>query len=190
MRLFMAIEIGDAAQSRAARLLVELHARARALASEAKITWVPAERMHLTLRFIGEVDAATGERILQALREPVAIDPFTVRWRGAGAFPPRGAPRVLWVDVEAGRERLVEAERRLSERLAPLGLAPGSRPYSPHLTVARVRDPAGIKTATLFERLDADLGETHVDAITLFQSHLSPKGPTYVALQRTPLRAG
>jgi RNA 2',3'-cyclic 3'-phosphodiesterase len=189
MRLFTAIEIGEAPRARGASLLAELQRRAGKTAPRAKITWVPADRMHLTLRFIGEVAADRGDAILQALREPIDLRPFIVRWRGLGSFPPRGAPRVMWIGVDAGREALIEAEGLVSDRIEPLGLEREPRPYSPHLTLARVREPAGIKTAALFEGVDADLGETHVDAITLFQSHLSPKGPTYVALQRTRLRA-
>jgi len=189
VRLFTAIEIGESAQARAADVLDELRRRAAKSAPHAKVTWVPAERMHLTLRFIGEVDAAQGEQIVHALREPIAMAPFTVKWSGLGAFPPRGAPRVLWVGVKSGREQLVSAEQQVSARLERLDLAREERPYSPHLTLARVREAGGLKTSPLFEGLDADLGESPVDAITLFQSHLSPKGPTYVALSQTRLSA-
>jgi 2'-5' RNA ligase len=175
-------------QARAATLLAELRRRAESSAPRAKVTWVAAARIHLTLRFIGEVDAGTGERIVHALRDEIPMAPFTVEWGGLGAFPPRGAPRVLWVGVAAGAEALVAAEKQVSDRLAALGIAREARPYSPHLTLARVREPAGLKAATLFERVDASLGETAVDAITLFQSHLSPKGPTYTALSKSRLK--
>ena len=188
MRLFTAVEIGETMQARAATLLAELRRRAESSAPRAKVTWVAAARIHLTLRFIGEVDAGTGERIVHALRDEIPMAPFTVEWGGLGAFPPRGAPRVLWVGVAAGAEALVAAEKHVSDRLAALGIAREARPYSPHLTLARVREPAGLKAATLFERVDASLGETAVDAITLFQSHLSPKGPTYTALSKSRLK--
>jgi 2'-5' RNA ligase len=190
VRLFTAIELGDTARARAAALLDTLRRRASESAPHAKVTWVPAERMHLTLRFIGEVDEAKGEAILAALREPVRLGPFEVRWEGLGSFPPRGAPRVLWVGVATGRAGLVEAEAAVSERLQLVGIPREDRPYSPHLTLARVREPAGLKAAPLFEGLDGALGETHVETITLFRSHVSPKGPTYVVLERTRLRDG
>ena len=188
MRLFTAIELGEEVCAQAAALLDTLRRRARESAPRARVTWVAPERMHLTLRFIGEVDDAQGEAIVSALREPIEQSRFDVRWRGLGSFPPRGAPRVLWVGVAAGSEALSQAEHAVSRRLATLGIAPEDRPYSPHLTLARVRDPAGLRTAPLFEGLDGELGQTHVNAITLFRSHLSPKGPTYVAMQRTALQ--
>jgi 2'-5' RNA ligase len=190
MRLFTAIELGDDVHAHAAVLLEALRSRAAQQARGAKVTWVPPERMHLTLRFIGEVEDATGAAIIAALRVPLPIDPFTVRWESLGSFPPRGAPRVLWVGVAEGKERLVQAEAAVSGRLEVLGIPREERPYSPHLTLARVRDPAGLKSRTLFEGLDSAIGETRVEAITLFRSHLSPKGPTYVVLERTKLTAG
>ena len=187
MRLFTAIELGDTVRTRAGELLDTLRRRAGQRAPRATVTWVAPERMHLTLRFIGEVDDGKAEAIVAALRQPLTLAPFRVRWDGLGSFPTRGAPRVLWVGVAEGREGLMQAEAMIGARLAALGIAPEGRPYSPHLTLARVRDPAGLKAAPLFEGLDGALGETHVDAITLFRSHLSPKGPTYVTLERTQL---
>jgi RNA 2',3'-cyclic 3'-phosphodiesterase len=189
MRLFTAIELGEDVRSRAATLLDELRTRAKRSAPHAKLTWVAPDRMHLTLRFIGEVSDAQGALILNALREPLPMAPFTVRWHGLGAFPPRGAPRVLWIGVASGRDALVQAEDLVSGRLEALEISREDRPYSPHLTLARIREPAGLRTAPLVEKMDGDLGETHVEAITLFQSHLSPKGPTYVTLQQTRLSA-
>jgi 2'-5' RNA ligase len=190
MRLFTAIELGDAVLERAAELLEILRRRAGRSAPHSKVTWVAADRMHLTLRFIGEVDEARGETIIAALRDRVALERFDVRWEGLGSFPPRGAPRVLWVGVAAGADSLRQVEEAVSARLEVLGIPREDRPYSPHLTLARVKEPAGLKAAALFEGLDGALGKTRVEAITLFRSHLSPKGPTYVALERTPLQAG
>jgi RNA 2',3'-cyclic 3'-phosphodiesterase len=187
MRLFTAIELGDGVRSHAAVLLDELRVRARRFAPGAKVTWVAPERMHLTLRFIGEMNDTESAAILGALRSPIGMPAFTVRWEGLGSFPARGAPRVLWIGVAEGRDALIEAERSVSARLESVGIPREDRPYSPHLTLARVREPAGLKAAPLFEGLDSRLGKTHVGAITLFQSQLSPKGPTYVMLQQTSL---
>jgi 2'-5' RNA ligase len=97
---------------------------------------------------------------------------------------------VLWVGVTGGREPLLAIEREITSRLTPLGIEEEERAYSPHLTLARVREPAGLRTARLLEGLtESEVGTTHIDAITLFQSKLSPKGPTYTPLLRIPLRA-
>ncbi len=190
MRLFTAIELGDEVAPRAGALVEELRRRTGTLAPSARITWVAPGRMHLTLRFIGEVDGAGAERVLHVLRPPVGHAPFVVRWGSPGAFPARGAPRVLWIGVQSGAERLEMLETEVSRRLHTVGLPRDARPYRPHVTLARVREPAGLRTAALFDRLTPQLGETRVVAITLFESRLSPKGPTYTALQHTPLRPG
>jgi 2'-5' RNA ligase len=189
VRLFTAIELGERARAQAAAVVSSLRRRVEKSAPGARLTWIPEERMHLTVRFIGEVDASRAERIIGALREPLPLPPFTIGFGSLGAFPPKGPPRVLWIGVEDGRDALVRVESALSDRLQAVGVPKEDRPYKPHLTMARVRESAGLRSGTLFEGLIPDLGRTRVDAITLFQSRLSPKGPAYVSLERTPLRA-
>jgi 2'-5' RNA ligase len=189
MRLFVAVELGEDVLREAATLVGELRRRVDRRAPDAKLTWVTPERMHLTLRFLGEVSDAQGGKMLAALRAPIAMAPFEVAWQGLGAFPHRGPPRVLWVGAGRGRDTLLALETAVSARLEPLGFESGARSYSPHLTLARVREARGLRTAALFEGIAGQpVGTTTVDAITLFQSKLSPKGPTYLAMDRTPLR--
>ena len=189
MRLFVAVEIGDTLSARAAELSRELQRRAADVAPGAKITWIPADRLHLTVRFIGEVDDARAQAVCGALKPALAPGAFDLTLHGAGAFPKTGSPRVLWVGVTGGREPLLAIEREITSRLTPLGIEEEDRAYSPHLTLARVREPAGLRTARLLEGLTGgEIGTTRIDAITLFQSKLSPKGPTYTPLLRIPLR--
>ena len=188
MRLFVAVEIGEALAARAAELSRELQRRASLAAPRAKVTWIPAERLHLTVRFIGEVDDGRVSAIRDALEPPLGIGLFDVTLAGAGAFPGSGTPRVLWVGVTRGGEELRLAEREITSRLTMLGIPDGDRAYSPHLTLARVREPAGLRSARLLEGLtDRPLGTSRIDAITLFHSKLSPKGPTYTPLLRIAL---
>ena len=187
MRLFVAVEIGQTLARRAANLSEELERRATAAARRAKVTWIPADRMHLTIRFIGEVDDERASMVRQALEDPLAVAPFSLTLRGAGTFPKSGTPRVVWLGVTEGREPLLRVEREITARLTPLGIPEENRAYSPHLTLARVRDPAGLTVRLLDGLTDHRIGTTHIDAITLFQSKLSPKGPTYTALLHTPL---
>jgi RNA 2',3'-cyclic 3'-phosphodiesterase len=187
VRLFVAVEIGDALAARVAALSGELQRRGADAAPRARVTWIPGDRMHLTIRFIGEVDDDRAAAVREALAQPLAVGSFDLTLAGAGAFPKGGTPRVLWVGISGGREELLRVEREISGRLERLGIAPEERPYSPHLTLARVRDPAGLRSAALLDGLaDQVLGSVRVDAITLFQSKLSPKGPTYTALLRIP----
>lgn len=191
MRLFVAVEIAPAVAAAAAALIERLRERAKRLAPRSRITWVPADRLHVTVRFIGNVDADRADAVGQVLAPPLGQAPFDLTLAGVRSFPPKGPPRVLSSGVTDGREPLVAIEERVSERLARVGIAAEPRPYTPHLTLARVREAGGLRPAALLEATgEATLGTTTVEAITLFESRLSPTGPTYVALQRTSLAGG
>lgn len=188
MRLFVAVEIAPAVTEAAAALIERLRERAIRLAPRSRITWVTADRLHVTVRFIGNVDAERTDAVRQVLAPPLGQAPFGLTLAGVGTFPPKGPPRVVSSGVSDGREPLVAIEQRVSERLARAGIAAERRLYTPHLTLARVREAAGLRSAALLEATgETTLGTTTVEAITLFESRLSPKGPTYVALQRTSL---
>jgi RNA 2',3'-cyclic 3'-phosphodiesterase len=185
VRLFVAVEIGEALSQQVAKLSCQLQRRAADAAPSAKVTWIPADRMHLTVRFIGEIDDRKASLVRNALEAPLAAGPFSLTLCGVGAFPKGGTPRVVWVRVTEGRDELLAIEREVTSRMTPLGVPEESRAYSPHLTLARVREPAALKTARLLEGLtERRIGTVHVDAITLFHSKLSPKGPTYTPLLR------
>lgn len=188
MRLFVAAEIGERLAGRVADLVRELEKRAADAAPRARLTWLGADRLHITIKFIGDLDDVRAAGIVAALQPPLDVEPFDLRVAGMGAFPKNGAPRVLWIGIESGRDGLIAAEREISSRLTTLAGPAELRPYSPHLTLARVREAAGLRSASLLEGLeDRSLGTTRIDAITLFQSRLSPTGATYVPLLRTAL---
>ena len=189
MRLFVAVELSPAVTAAVLDCISRLQSITASLAPQSRITWVTSDRLHVTVRFIGHVE---DDRKVDAIREllaaPIAVDPFDLTVAGVGTFPSRGAPRVVWAGLTAGRDRLIALEQVVSERLARVGVPPEDRPYNPHLTLARVRDAVGLQSAALVGSLhDISLGTTPVDAITLFESRLSPKGPTYIALQRVEL---
>lgn len=188
MRLFIAAEIGPTIAAAAGQLVEELRLRTVRLAPQAKVTWIPPERLHLTVRFIGSTDDERYRAIQRVLESPIDVAPFVLAIAGIGSFPKSGPPRVIWAGVSSGRDRLDEIEREVTARLEKVGIEPEDRAYSPHLTLARVRWAAGLKAAVLLERhRDTPLGSTRVQAITLLESRLSPKGPTYVPLMHTPL---
>jgi RNA 2',3'-cyclic 3'-phosphodiesterase len=188
VRLFVAVEIDERVAEQVMAVSDELRRRIEARAPAARLTWVPRERLHLTLRFIGEVDESRAAQIAGALQPPLEIEPFDMVIDGAGAFPPRGAPRVLWAGIVRGEPELIALERQVTARLLPCGVSPDDRPYRPHLTLARVREASGLRTTGLFQDLPGVTGASAVRTITLFQSRLSPKGPTYLPLQSTTLR--
>jgi 2'-5' RNA ligase len=188
MRLFVAVEVAPAVVAAAAALIERLRERAIRLAPRSRITWVTPDRLHLTVRFIGHVDADRADAVRRVLASPLAQAPFDLALAGVGTFPPKGPPRVVWSGVTDGRGPLLAIEQHVSERLARAGIAAEDRPYNPHLTLARVREAGGLRSVALLEAVgETTLGATAVEAITLFESRLSPKGPTYVALQKTAL---
>jgi 2'-5' RNA ligase len=187
VRLFVAAEIGERLASRIGVLMDDVRARVAASAPHAKVTWVAVDRLHLTIRFIGEIEEGRVDVLRAAVRPPLPIEPFDLSLAGVGSFPKGGTPRVLWVGVADGVAALTSIERDVSGRLARIGIDDEERPYRPHLTLARVRDAAGLRSSTLLAGLaDLPVGTARIDAITLFQSRLSPKGPTYVPLERIP----
>jgi 2'-5' RNA ligase len=188
MRLFIAIEMNRSIEEASREVIDELRDRAARLAPRARITRAMPERLHVTVRFIGETDEARGLAVRSALGPTIDAPVFDVTVEGVGAFPPKGPPRVFWAGLTEGRSGIIDVERAVSARLESI-VAADERPYSPHLTLARVKDPAGIRREELLEGLAGkQFGRVHVDAITLFESRLSRNGPTYVPLQRTALR--
>jgi RNA 2',3'-cyclic 3'-phosphodiesterase len=190
VRLFVGIGIDAAVIAAAQALATALRQRAQDLAPGARITWIPPDLMHLTLRFIGHVDEPYAARIAVTLAPSVTLPPFALALRGAGVFPEFGAPRVLWAGVQSGAVELRQLEGEIGNRLAAVGIPPDERPFNPHLTLARVRNAAGLRSSVwLAPHAQEPVGTSRVDAITLYESRLSPQGPTYVPLQRTPLVA-
>jgi RNA 2',3'-cyclic 3'-phosphodiesterase len=186
MRLFLAVELDEDVRTEAGRIVDVLRRRAATIAPRARVTWVTSDRMHLTVRFIGAADEERLAALQRVLLPTFETPRFTLTVKGTGAFPPRGPLRVIWAGLEDGRDQLLALERELTARLSTIGIGPEDRRYSPHLTLARVRDPAGLRAAALLDGLQTHaFGHSTIDAITLFESRLSPKGPTYVALART-----
>ena len=188
MRLFVGVEMSPSVAAAVVEIVEALRNRAMRLAPQSRIAWVAPERLHVTVRFIGHVDDERVDGIVDTLRPAIGIDPFDLTVAGAGAFPPKGPPRVLWAGLGSGRDRLIAIERIVSDRLVAAGVDRENRPFNPHLTLARVREAAGLRSGALLEGLDeAAFGLTPVDAITLFQSRLSPQGPAYLPVHRTLL---
>jgi 2'-5' RNA ligase len=197
MRLFVAIDVGPDVVAAARSLTTKLRDRARQLSPRARITWADAERVHLTVRFIGEVDEQRGDRIQRALVPPIAQSIFTVEVGGLGAFPPGGPLRVIWVGIKSGASSLAAVEQEVSSRLERAGVSPDRQPYSPHLTLGRVRDAQGLRASALLENpagpdgthslRQTVLGLVEVRMVTLYASYLRREGPEHRALLKTPL---
>ena len=168
-RLFIAVDIDERTREQVGRISAGL----REAIGYTKASWVRQDRMHLTLHFFGSADAALETRVRDTLAGSIAEPPFDVAFDGLGVFPERGSPRVLWLGVGAGLEQL----RRLQRAL---GHSDGS--FNPHLTLARVRDRIPRAKVAEIADIRASAGPTRIDRVTLYESRLSPAGPTYVPL--------
>ncbi len=149
--------------------------------------WTPPHQLHLTLRFIGEADPAQFSRVREALAA-VCGEPFSLRLQGAGRFPPRGAPRILWVGVDP-EEPVRGLAEGIERALAGAGLEPESRPFSPHLTLARLRD-ARFRDAGEFLVQGREFRTDFfpVAEFFLYSSVLAPGGATHTREAAYPLR--
>lgn len=190
-RLFVGVELDDPARLAAAAVVSAFRSDLSRAGIQVDARWVPAENLHITLWFIGEVDDGRGGAVHAALSPPIPGTAFDIELEGVGAFPQSGPPRVFWIGVGAGAERVRSLYATVGARLAPLGFEPERRPYAAHLTIARVKALTRRSDATALRRvmLDASrrIGRSHVGAVTLFRSRLSPKGATYEPLLRVPL---
>src|SRR5689334_4831235 len=134
MRTFIAIELPEQIKTELAKLQNELRR------AQADVSWTKPENIHLTLRFLGEIQ----ERQLEALKRVCAesaaeFAPFRLALKEAGVFPNFRQPRVLWAGLAGELEAAARLQRHLEEGVVSLGFAPGDKPFKPHLTVGRVK---------------------------------------------------
>jgi 2'-5' RNA ligase len=148
---------------------------------------VPEDQLHLTLRFIGEVDDKMFAAIKAALAG-VSAAPFPLALRGVGHFPPGRHPRVLWVGMEAG-EPLMELQQRVELALIGAGIAAEERRFSPHITIARLRDTPPEAVLSLEERHRAFASDAFpVGDFYLYSSILTRDGAIHKREAAYPLR--
>jgi len=188
LRLFVALEPPDGVRRRLAALQAEVKRAAGRSAADVK--WVPAENVHLTLQFLGAVPEERLEAVKQAVAGAASAAPAAdLEVRGVGGFPSARRPRVVWAGLAGQVAALAQLVRDLGARLAPLGFPPEDRPFSPHLTLGRARDPRGAQglASALAQAGELPGASWHAAEVTLFQSHLSPSGPRYEVLLRAPL---
>jgi 2'-5' RNA ligase len=189
MRLFAGCEVGPAVDDAAVALIRELKARVARLAPYARLTWVPKERLHFTVRFIGHVDAARAADIQLALAPPLRRGAFDAVVHGVGVFPDHRPPKVVWAGLAAGRTELMALAREVNARLAPL-VGDDAEELRPHLTLARVKEAHGLRAQPLLAGLaDVSLGTIRVESVTLFESRQSGGSLHYVPLMKTALEA-
>jgi 2'-5' RNA ligase len=185
MRLFVAVDLDDRAR---AAIAAEQSRLQRMLTEGSPPRWTAAEQIHLTLVFLGEIEPAVAELLQNDLAMPVPLDPFELVFAGIGVFPPRGAPRAQWVGAREGTTEQHAQQQALAATIARRGVALESRPFSPHLTIARwKRSRPSDRSRVLRRASDRTIARLRVDHTTLYHSRLSPQGSSYTELARATL---
>jgi 2'-5' RNA ligase len=189
MRVFVAIDVGDAVRREAARAVAALSGKLEAAKKPPKVVWVKPAALHVTIKFIGEVDEAKLDELRTRLEPAVPIAPFDVRWRGIGTFPNSRHPRALWLGVIDGAAPLAQLEAEVSRRLAgSSAFEIDDRALLPHLTLGRVKMAGeGVDWPKILLACEVKNATSRVARVSLYQSRLSQQGPHYTELVSAPL---
>ncbi len=139
---------------------------------------VHSNNFHFTIIFLGEINDLEAERIKEML-SAVHFEPFTISYSGVGAFPTSGAARIIWIGVDKeGAARLAELAGNIVAALSELGYRP-DKPFSPHLTIFRVKARHPVSLTGLEKYQGASFGMDLVEKVVLKKSDLTPSGPVY-----------
>ena len=195
VRSFIAIELPDELKVGLAQLEAQLKMR-----RQPWVKWVDPYSIHLTLKFLGSVNVDRINEITKVMEESVqGIPPLHLEVKDLGVFPSLSRVQVAWVGVSGEVDKLSQLQQHLETNLARLGFAPESRPFTPHLTLARLRNQASLDEQQKFGQLIANTRfeatyTIKVDAISLIKSQLTREGAIYsrislVALKKPLLKA-
>jgi 2'-5' RNA ligase len=157
---------------------------------DVRASWNRDGKFHLTLKFIGELPRARLERLLLAAdRAANSLSPFNLSVEGSGAFPGKGTPKVLWLGINDPSGKLARLQTRLEEECAQAGFAKEERPFHPHLTLARLRQPRGVRPlAAAHKEVGFAAVESPVSELLVIHSELSSAGSRYSVISSHPLK--
>jgi len=186
MRIFIALELPKPVRERLGQLQVKLKG------TESRIKWVDPSLIHLTMKFLGEIKENNLEKVIQTARD-VAGRFFVFKFRigEMGAFPNFSSPRVIWVGIEEGEDKLEILAAELEEKLGQEGFSRSSRKWASHLTLGRV------KVLRERERLEALIWQYHKEvkgievkgkSLSVIKSELTPQGSIYTILEKVPFK--
>jgi len=180
IRSFIAIELPAELKLE----LVQLEAQLKS-GKQFGVKWVDPDGIHLTMKFLGNIAVDRVEGITRAMEEAVrGISPFQLKVKELGVFPNFKRVQVAWVGLTGEVDKLAQLQKRIESNLTPLGFAPESRPFAPHLTLARLRAQTSLDDRQRFGQLIANTTfeaahTIEVDAINLIKSQLTREGAIY-----------
>jgi 2'-5' RNA ligase len=183
VRLFVAVELSQDIKRVLARAQGSLAEFGR------MVRWARYEQMHLTLKFLGEVADDRVEQVCSSIESAaLGSSPFQLGTRRAGCFPPGGKARVVWVGLAEESGELMDCQRRIEEALEQVGFPRERRPFSPHLTLGRVKDDkSGGRLRDAVAALAIPEVRQTVDSVVLVKSDLLPQGARYTQVGGWPL---
>jgi 2'-5' RNA ligase len=191
IRTFVAIELTDALHG----ALADAQTQFKRDRAARFVRWVAPDNIHVTLKFLGAVDADRMSALQRALADAcVGIAPFTLTIDGAGAFPNLRRPNVVWIGARGQIEIAAHLSQKIDAACAALGFARAERPFAPHLTLGRVKRDASPSerqlVGAMIENVKiGDLGELRVERVSVMKSELKPTGSVYSRLHVIELQA-
>jgi 2'-5' RNA ligase len=186
IRCFIAVQLNAEIKSQISTYIENLKRITR------DIRWVKAENIHLTLKFLGEIESEHVEAVKKNLYPLSAeFQKFSLKIDGTGCFPGKKRPRVFWLGLEQGIDNpLFKLHKWIENELEKLGFEKEKRRFSPHLTLGRVRARNPINFSDLFAYFESNPFPTldlNVSALFFIQSFLKPSGPEYQVIESYPL---
>lgn len=191
IRCFIAIELDDELK----RALAEIQRDLKSEPASKFVRWIAPDGIHLTLKFLGEVEATRVTQLLEAMqRASRGIAAFELDARGLGCFPDLARPNVVWVGVEGVVESAQQIAHRVEEECARLGFARDARGFTPHLTLGRVKKEARPnerkQIGEMIRGMEAnEIGRLNVSTLYLMKSDLQPSGAIYSVMGKVELVA-
>jgi 2'-5' RNA ligase len=189
IRSFIAIELPEAVKTGLQQLQTEL-----TLPRYSFVKCVSPEGIHLTLKFLGNISAQKVTDITGVMEQASqGVNPFQLQLTEVGAFPNMRRPRVLWVGIKGEVDKLVGWQQRIDMGLVPLGFAKEARPFTPHLTLARLRDNCSpgdrLHFGEMFAKAHVEVNYNFtVSSLNLMKSQLFPAGAVYSRLAEVKLK--
>jgi len=158
------------------------------------IKWVPTDNLHLTLKFLGDVNNTEVPGVCSVIHQICQnYPPFQLHFRGTGGFPSIDRPRILYAGVDDASGALTEIVTQLETSLAELGFKQEPRDYTPHLTLGRTRSGSQRANSDVVDQLaredKTELGSMLVQSVQLFASFLDKSGPTYQVMDTIQLES-
>jgi RNA 2',3'-cyclic 3'-phosphodiesterase len=190
IRAFIAIELPESVKAGLKRVQDKLKSVDPACAK-----WVDPDGVHLTLKFLGNIDAARMKDIIGLINEASQIvTPFHLELKGLGAFPNLKRTQIIWVGINGELDKLQILQKQIEDKLAGIGFPPEGRTFTPHLTLARLREYATVlQRQTIGEAISRQILESgliiNVNTVSLMKSLLTPAGAVYTELASIKLKS-